>query len=417
MNSKDRIKASLNHRMPDTVPIDFGSTAVTGIHCKIVEALREYYGLERRPVRVVEPYQMLGEVDEELQSIIGVDCVPVFGRRNMFNIDETRLHEQLTPWGQTVLVASGIDLTTDANGEVFFYACGDRSCPPCAKMPRGAYFIDAIERTTEAEESVLDPLDNLEEYGAITDEDLQYYTAAVARAASTGKAVVASFGGAALGDIALVPGLGLKNPKGIRGIADWYMSTVVHQDYVHEVFEKQIEIAIANYSRLWDATGSQVDVIYTCGTDFGTQSSQFCSPETFKELWLPHYKRFNDWVHQRTTWKVFKHSCGSMKPILPCLIEAGFDIFNPVQINAYDMDSRELKDIYGERLTFWGGGVDTQQVLPSGTPEQVREHVLKQCETFGVGGGFVFNAVHNIQANVPVKNVVAMIEALRELRR
>jgi len=327
------------------------------------------------------------------------------------------LHEQTTPWGQKVLIAKDIDLHPDSNGEVFIYPCGDRSCPPSSKMPRGAFFIDAIERQVEVDESTLNPANNLEEYGAISDADLQFFTDAVNKASLTNKAVVASFGGAALGDIAFIPGIGLKQPKGIRRIAEWYMSTVIHQDYVAKVFEKQIDIAISNYSRLWNAVGDKVDVVFTCGTDFGTQESQFCPPETFRELWLPHYKRLNDWIHANTTWKVFKHSCGSMKPLLSCLIEAGFDIFNPVQINAADMDSKSLKETFGDKLTFWGGGVDTQRILPEGTPTQVSEHVLRQCETLCLHGGFVFNAVHNIQANVPVENVVAMIETLRLLRK
>jgi len=345
-----------------------------------------------------------------------VDCVPVFGSRNMFNIDETQLHEQVTPWGQKVLIAKDIDLTTDTNGEVFIYAQGDRSYPPSAKMPQGAYFVDAIERQEVVDDSLIKPEDNLEEVGAITDEDLTFFTNAVNRAAATGKAVVASFGSAALGDIAYIPGIGLKDPKGIRRIAEWYMSTVIRRDYVYEMFEKQIDIAIANYSKLWNAVGDKVDVVFTCGTDFGTQESQFCDADTFHDLWLPHYKKLNDWIHGNTTWKVFKHSCGSMQPLLPSLIEAGFDIFNPVQINAKDMNPKTLKETFGAQLTFWGGGIDTQRILPDATPEEVRKHVTYQVETLGNNGGFVFNSVHNIQANAPIENVVAMVDTLRELR-
>lgn len=144
--------------------------------------------------------------------------------------------------------------------------------------------------------------------------------------------------------------------------------------------------------------------------DFGTQDSQFCSPETYKELWMPHYKRMNDWIHKNTTWKVFKHSCGAIIPILPGLIESGCDIINPVQINARNMDSVRLKEEFGKQVTFWGGGIDTQKILPDATPEEVRAHVFRQCDILGKDGGFVFNAVHNIQANAPVDNVVVMEE-------
>ncbi len=416
ITSKQRVQDALNHKTPDRIPVDFGSTSVTGIHCKVVEALREHYGLERRPVKVIEPFQMLGEVDSDLQEIIGIDCVPVFGQKDMFNMDGTHMHEQVTPWGQKVLITTGIDFTPDENGDVYIYAGGDRSYPPSAVMPSICYFFNAIERPVEIDDSRLDPSDNLEEYGFLSDHDLKFFTDAVNKAAATTKAVVASFGGTALGDIAFIPGMGLSQPKGIRGISEWYMSTILRQDYIHAMFERQIEIAISNYQKLWEAVSEKVDVVFTCGTDFGTQESQFCSPDMFNSLWLPYYKRMNDWIHQNTTWKIFKHSCGAILPILPGFIEAGFDIINPVQINAKDMDSNRLKKEFGDRVTFWGGGIDTQGILPNAKPDEVRSHVLKQCEILGRDGGFVFNVVHNIQANAPVKNVVAMVEILRELR-
>jgi uroporphyrinogen-III decarboxylase len=135
---------------------------------------------------------------------------------------------------------------------------------------------------------------------------------------------------------------------------------------------------------------------------------------TFRELWLPYYRRVNDWIHSHTKWRTFKHSCGAVSKFIPHFIEAGFDILNPVQCSAAGMDPQELKRTYGDRLVFWGGGVDTQATLPFGTPQQVREEVLRRCEVFAPGGGFVFNTVHNIQACTPVENIVAMIDAVRE---
>jgi hypothetical protein len=415
--SKEIIQQSLNHKGSDRIPVDFGATSVTGIHCRVVGALRRYYGLEEKPVRIIEPFQMLGEVDGELREIIGVDVVGIWGKKNMFAINETRLHEQVTPWGQSVLVAEGIDLKPDKNGDVYIYAKGDRQFPPSAVMPEGCFFVNAIERDSVVDDENLSVSDNLEEFGYLTEEDLSYYGREADKAVATGKAVVAGFGGTALGDIAFVPGMGLKQPKGIRAVAEWYMSTILRPDYIHQIFEKQIDMAIENHKLLWDRIGDKVDVVFTCGTDFGTQTSQFCSNETFRELWLPHYKRMNDWIHRNTSWKIFKHCCGSIIPIIPLLIEAGFDILNPVQINAKDMDPQRLKDEFGSYLTFWGGGIDTQKILPTGTPAEVREHVLRQCEIFGKNGGFVFNSVHNIQANAPIENVVAMIDTLNSLRK
>lgn len=413
MTSRETVLQSLNHRDSGRIPVDFGATSVTGIHCKVVDALRRYYGLEEKPVRIIEPFQMLGEVDDELRKIMGVDVVGVWGRLDMFAIDETRLHEQVTPWGQTVLVAEGIDMTPDRHGDIYIHAKGNRSFPPCAVMPEGCFFVNAIERGGAVDDENLSVNDNLEEYGLIADEDLSHFEREAAKAVATGAAVVAAFGGTALGDIAFVPGMGLEQPKGIRSVAEWYMSTILRPDYIHQMFEKQTDIAIENYKRLWNRIGDKVDVVFTCGTDFGTQTSQFCSTETFRELWLPYYRRMNDWIHRNTSWKIFKHCCGSIVPLIPSLADAGFDILNPVQINAKDMESQRLKDEFGDKLTFWGGGVDTQKILPSATPGEVKDHVRRQCEIFGKNGGFVFNAVHNIQANVPVENVVAMIEAFK----
>lgn len=416
-SSKQRVQNALNHEESDKIPVDFGATSVTGIHCRIVEALREHYGLERKPVRVIEPFQMLGKIEPDLQEIIGVDCQGVLGPRNMFDTDESELHEQVTPWGQKVLISKGIDLTPDANGDVHVYAKGDRTFPPSAVMPSGCYFINAVERQDFVDDSSISPEDNMEEYGPLSDADLQFFKERIFEAAESQKAVVASFGGTGLGDVAFIPGMGLSAPKGIRSVSEWYMSTILRQDYIHSLFDRQTDLAIQNYRRLWDAVGDKVDVVFTCGTDFGTQNSQFCSVDTYMNLWHPYYKRLNDWIHKNTTWKIFKHSCGAVYPIIPCLIESGFDILNPVQINAKDMDPRRLKEEFGAQVTFWGGGIDTQHVLPQGTPGEIRDHVMKQCEIFGKDGGFIFNAVHNIQANVPLQNVVAMIETINQINK
>jgi uroporphyrinogen-III decarboxylase len=160
--------------------------------------------------------------------------------------------------------------------------------------------------------------------------------------------------------------------------------------------------------------GRLVDIIFICGADFGTQNSTFCSEDTFRELYMPYYKKINDWIHKNTAWKTFKHSCGAIEPFMKLFIEAGFDIINPVQCSAKGMDPKILKDRYGDKLVFWGGGVDTQWVLPFGTMEEIRQQVLERCKIFSHNGGFVFNAIHNIQANTPVENIAAMIKAVKE---
>ncbi len=415
MNSRENLKKTLNHEQPERLIIDFGGTAVTGIHCLAVKNLRSYYGLPNHPVKVVEPFQMLGEVEDDLLDAMGIDVIGAYGKNNMFGFanNECDWKTFTSNWGQQLLVPEDFKFIKDNDGSLLIFPEGDENAEPCARMPQSGYFFDAVIRQKPIEEENLDPSDNLEEFGPVDSSSLDYWERTINRLSHSGKGIIASLGGTALGDIALVPGMQLKNPKGIRDVAEWYMSTVMRPDYIHSIFEKQTDLAIANFTKIFERIGNQIDAVFICGTDFGTQDSTFCSSEQFIELYLPYYKRINDWMHQNTEWKSFKHSCGAVESFMPLFIEAGFDIINPVQINAKGMDPRHLKESYGKDLVFWGGGVDTQKMLSFGTPDQVRKQVLENCEIFSKDGGFVFNTVHNIQANVPVENLAAMMEALK----
>jgi len=414
MTSRERLAQALNHKEPDRVPVDFGSTGVTGMHHAIVTALRDRCGLEKRPAKIHEPYQMLGLVEDDLQRALGLDIEGVFGAETLFGFRNEHWKPFRLDDGTEVFVSSHFQTTQDTNGDTLIYPKGDRSAAPSGRLPKGGYFFDTIVRQPPLDEAALDPADNLEEFGPISDRDLDYFEAEAKRAEATGRGVMASFGGTALGDIALVPAPFLKNPKGIRDIEEWYVTTLTRPEYVHGIFERQTEIALANLEKIAARVGGRVQAVFLCGTDFGTQNSQFCSVPTFKKLYLPYYRKINDWVHAHTPWKTFKHSCGAVEPLIPAFIESGFDILNPVQVSAAGMDAEKLKANYGRDLVFWGGGIDTQKTLMFGTPDDVRAEVKSRLEIFGQGGGFVFNAVHNIQANVPPANVFALFDALKE---
>ena len=412
--SRERVLATLDHRQPDRVPLDLGGTFVTGIHVSCVAALRRHYGLAAGPVKAVDPGQMLGEVAEDLKRAMGIDTEAVRTRMTRFGFPA----EEWKPWrmydGLEVLVPGGFQVTVDEKGDTLMHPQSDLSAPPSARMPKDGYFFDNIVRQPPIDEDELRPEDNLEEYRPIAERDLAWLEEMARTAAGTGRAVVASFGGTAFGDIANVPGVGLKYPKGIRDVAEWYMSTTARREYVHKVFEGQCEIALENLKRIAERVGELVDVVNICGTDFGTQTSSFCSVQTFRELWMPYYQRVNGWIHRNTRWRTFKHSCGAVSKFIPSFLESGFDILNPVQCSAAGMAPEQLKAGHGRSIVFWGGGVDTQQALPFGTPAEVREQVLRRCEIFAEGGGFMFCPVHNIQARTPVANIVAMVDALHE---
>jgi len=416
MDSKKRLLAAINHKEPDRVPVDFGGTTCSCMHVSCVAALREHYGLEKRPVKVYEPFQMLGLIEEDLKKILGIDTEGVSGRKNMFGIRNVDWSEWRLDNGLEVLIPGNLNVTEDENGNHYIHPCGDRSARPSGKMPRNGFYFDALCRQEPFDDDDdLDPEDNLEEYQPVLDSDLDEFAEDISKAYETGRGVVVNFGGTALGDVALIPGLGLRNPKGIRDVAEWYIATATRQELLKYIFDRQTDIALNNLQKLKAKVGNKIDVLFVCGTDFGTQTSTFCSKETFRELYMPFYQKINSWIHKNTLWKTFKHCCGAIEPFIPLFIESEFDILNPVQCSASGMDPVTLKKKYGKQIVFWGGGVDTQKLLPFGSAEQVKEQVKERCAIFGKDGGFVFNAIHNIQANTPAENIAAIFDALREM--
>jgi len=415
MTPKQRIRAAIDHQQPDKLPIDFGSSFITGIHCSVVEQLRDHYKLEKRPVKICEPYQMLGEVEADLLDAMRLDVQPIFPQRTIFGFPNENWKPWTTPWGQQVLVSEHFKTTEDNKGNTYIYPQGDTSAPASGHMPKTSYFFDTIERIDpDFDEDELDLEDNLEEFGPMSKEEEAYWVEQSEIWRGSDRAISVHLNGTCLGDIALVPAPFLTNPKGVRGVADWYMLSADEPDFLKKLFDRQAEVALQNMAKLHQIAGDLIDVVVVCGTDFGTQNSLFCSVPSMRDIWLPRYKQINDWIHNNTNWRTFKHSCGAVEPLVDTFIDCGFDILNPVQCSADGMDPQGLKDNYGDRITFWGGGVNTQQTLPFGTPEQVRREVLSRCEVFAPGGGFVFNAIHNVQAQTPIENVIAMIDAVHE---
>jgi len=415
LTSRERVLRALNRQPSDRVPVDLGGTACSGAQVSVVARLRSALGLDKPGdrVKVTEPYQMLGEIAADLRQALGIDVVHLPNPRNMFGFENTGWKPWRTFDGTDVLVPALFNTDPEPDGSILMYPEGDKSARPSAKMPRGGYYFDSIIRQPPIDDATLNPADNLEEFQPVTDEDLRYYEQrANDLYTNTDLAVAAGFPGTAFGDIALVPGPWMKDPKGIRDIEEWYVSTVIRRTYIDEVFAGQAEVAIENLKRIHQAVGDKVHVVFMDGTDLASQNSLFCSPETYRELYLPHAKKVNDWVHAHTRWKTFKHCCGGCEPLIEGFIAAGYDVLNPVQTSARGMDPKHLVDTYGDRIVFWGGGVDTQQTLPFGTPDEVRAQVAERVKVLGARNGYVFNTIHNIQCNTPTENLLAMFEAL-----
>jgi hypothetical protein len=287
MNSRERLEAALNHAQPDRVPVDFGATFVTGIHVSAVARLRRAV-LGDRPghrIKVCEPYQMLGEVDDELREALGIDVIGSLARKSIFGTDESAW-KPFTFWdGTELLVPHNFNLTVEAEtGDWLMYPEGDQSVPPSGRLPSGGYFFDAIIRQEPIDEANLNPADNAEEFKPFGQAEIEFYQSKkrwFQERAQCGVSLVIP--GTAFGDIALVPAPFLKQPKGVRDVAEWYMTTAARPDYVREVFERQCEVGLRNLSTLIEIFGDVVQVAVVTGTDFGTQRGPFIKPSAYRE--------------------------------------------------------------------------------------------------------------------------------------
>ncbi len=379
MNSRERVLASLNHREPDRVPFDLGSTVVTGISVAAYRGLVQQLGLPEREPVVVDIIQQIARVDEDVIEALGVDAEGVSPRSSAtFQIEikdggeYTYFHDEFgTGW----------------------------------RMPKkGGFYYDMFEfplagddLTPEAVRAHAwpDPLDPRRFLGL---------RAAAQAVRDAGRAVVVGSMSAGI----------LEVFAWTRGFIDYFSDLAMDHRLAEAYLEQTLELQMAYWDRMIDEIGDLIDVAATAD-DFAGQNSLLISPDTYRRLVKPRHARLFELIHRRSNAKVFFHSCGSVRDAIPDLIDAGVDILNPVQVSATGMDSADLKREFGRDLVFWGGGVDTQHVLGNGSEQQVRDEVRRRVVDLMPGGGFVFNTVHNIQANVPPQNIVAMWETLREV--
>jgi hypothetical protein len=419
MTSRERLQATLNHREPDRLCVDFGAGGQTGMGAAAVSRLRrKVLGDNDWRVKVIEPYQMLGEIDEELRGALGLDVVGISPPTTLFGFRNEGWKPFDLPDGTPVLVPEKFNVTTDANGDLLIYPEGDTSAPPRGRMPQGGHFFDSIIEQEPIDEASLDPEENCEEFGPLADEDVAHFAAETERlSAETDAGIYITLPDAGFGDIALVPAPWMRHPRGIRAVDEWYMSLLTRPDYVRAVFERQLEVALEHVERLAEAVGERADVAFVTGTDFGMQEGLMVSPRLYRDLFKPFHVAVTRRIHERTPWKTFIHSCGAVAELIPEFIDAGFDVLNPVQCSAKGMDPEWLKDEFGDDIVFWGGGVDTQHTLPFGAPEEVYREVRERIDIFAPGGGFVFNAIHNVLSNTPTENLLALFRAVDDARQ
>lgn len=412
MTKRERINAVLNHEEPDRLPIDFGATPQTGINASTLYKLREKLGLDQHRLYLTEVAQMLGYVEEDLRKLFETDVIGLYGRGHMLG----GKMENFKPWdmpdGTPVFMPGDFEYDIDEKGTLWSYPGGDRTAQPSMVMPAGGSFFDGIYRTEGYDEDNLDGRKDFEaDFQVMTDEDARYIEEKVNDLwNNTDYAIYGGLGGAGLGDASWLAAPHIPHPKGIRNLQDWYMAQLMEPQYIMDVFGLQTEVMLKNLEIYKQAVGEKICAVSISGTDFGTQNGPFMSIDTFRKLFKPYYTEINGWVHKNTGWKTWYHTCGSIVTYLDDFAEMGLDCLNPVQLKANGMDARMLKDKYGDKFVFWGGGVDTQHTLPYGTVDEVREEVKHNSAILGEGGGFVFGTCHNIVSNVPVENIITAFE-------
>ncbi len=409
MNSRERILAALNHREPDRIPIDFSGHRSSGISAILYPKLRALYGLPPRPVRVYDQIQQLAIIDDDLLDLLGVDTIEL-GRG--FALDECDWCDWVLPDGSPCLMPSWSRPDRVDNRWVLRSLSGNI----IAQMPDGALYFEQSNFPFFEK----DNLDLLPEalaecmWSAIAsppgplvagpDGDIRLVNGAKALRASSDRAIIGLFGG----NLLELGQFLYRNDKFLMLLAS-------NPARVHEFLDRLTALHLQNLEKYLNLVGQYIDVI-VFGDDLGMQIGPQISPAMYREFFKPRHSMMWRRAKELADVKVMLHCCGGVRQLLPDLIDAGLDAINPVQISCRGMDAAELKRDFGEQLVFWGGGCDTQHILTFGSPAEVRAHVGQQIDIFKNGGGFVFQQVHNILANVPPENVVAMFDTVEKLR-
>jgi uroporphyrinogen-III decarboxylase len=405
MSSRERVLATLSHEEPDRVPLDMGGTIMSGIMAHALDRLRKHLNLPQRPVKVYEVFQMLGEVEMDVVDRLGIDVLPVEPPVQFFGLRR----EQWQPWklwdGTEVLVPGQFDIEVDEQGDWLLHSEGDPTKPVEGRMPKDGFYFDMASMTDTHLDYAPPSLEEVRKENLITGEELEFlaHRAEILRRTT---------------DMALILGCwGWVGLPWVGSIPDFLCLMATDPAYVKDLFSVRTETALKNLEKFKMYLGENIDILGLDGADYGAQNNELFAPEMFEELFLPFFKEQNDWIHRNTSWKTWQHTCGSVTRIIPMLIESGLDILNPVQTSAAGMDPNWLKGEYGSKITFWGGGVDTQKTLPFARPEEVEREVAERVRIFAPGGGFVFNTIHNIQQATPPENIVAAYDTARTVGR
>jgi uroporphyrinogen decarboxylase len=405
MNSRERILKTLRHEEPDRIPVDLGAMMSTGIMGMAYNGLKKYLGIEGGRTRIYDLGQQLAEPEREVLEIIEADVLPVIAKRNLKPSADDQWKESKLPdgsecevpeWFNPEALPDGSQVLKNDEGIVV------------ARMPAGGYYFDGVHHPLESVSTIEEMERKVEGYlyGPIDEETIEnLHKHAKHLYETTDYALMLNSAGS-IYELA----------QGLRGWDKFMMDLASEPEFAGALLDKLVDTHIRRLEKILPAVEGYVQVVQV-GDDLGMQDGPQLSPRLYRKVVKPRHKQLYQYIKQHSSAYLFLHTCGSVYELIPDFIEIGVDILNPVQVSAKNMDSRRLKKEFGKEIVFWGGGCDTQKVLPLGTPQEVENEVRKRIQDFAPGGGFVFNQVHNIQAGVPPENIMAMYETVKKYGR
>ena len=412
MNSRELIMASINHQEVNRVPMDLGATPSSGISAIAYNNLTKYLGMENSKTKIYDVVQQLAQPEDQFISKFGIDVIDI-GRA--FNDQESDWYPITMANGATAYYPKWFKPVKKSDGS---YVAYDQEGEIIAKMPEGATFFDETvfpylegypddyNDLSKAMNKVL--WQNLAHSPWDHANDPNFWQTlrekAIHLKKTTDKALM------------IVCGCNLFEwGTFLRRMDNFLMDIYAEPDEVEKMVDALLKKHLESLKNVCDAVGDVVDIL-RFGDDLGMDSGPFMSPDKYKKIFKPRHQILCDYVHKNSQMKTFLHSCGSIYQLIPDLIEAGYDIINPVQTNVTDMEALKLKKEFGKDITFWGGGADTRHILNRGTTSEVKDDVRRNIEILLPGGGFIFNPIHNIMPDVPPQNIEAMFEAVNEYR-
>ncbi len=397
MNSRERVLTALNHKEPDKVPIDFSGMRSTGILALAYSELKKYLGLKGGEIRVYDYGQQLADIEKEILDLFEVDVVDMMN--SFVGIEPGEWKDWKLKDGTKSLMPAAF--YPEKIGEKF--AIRDHTGRIALEMPANSLYFDTVNPPLENLKSLSD-IENYE-WRYFSDEELKLMERkAKYLFENTNYAIMGGFGGNML-----------EGPQELRGWMNYMSDLALGENYVDELLDKTVEVYLKNLEMFLQAVGKYIQLIQM-GDDMGTQANPLLSPDLYRAKIKPRHKILYNYIRENSDVFVFLHSCGSIYKLIPDLIEAGVQVLNPVQTTANDMDPVRLKKEFGDKLTFWGGGSETQTVLLRGTPDEVESQVKERMKIFSPGGGYVFCQIHNVQYGVPPENVLAMFNAAKKYR-